>query len=132
MASTSKKGLKDKRKASTRRNKLKQLNSLPTIKNVDIEAIKEEFKKNKKSSPSKKDTKETPKAEVKDAISNAEETVAQPVEEKKPAKNKVEEDKAEEKAPKKAAPKKKAPAAKKEKESPKEDKKEESKDKEDN
>jgi len=41
---------------------MKRLNALPTIKNVDIEAIKAEFTKNAKSTP--KVEKEVPKAEA--------------------------------------------------------------------
>lgn len=95
------KGRKNKAVAKKRVNTMKQLNSLPSIKNIDIEAIKAEFAK-KKEKPVKK---EKPKAERK-----VEETTGQ-------VEAEVKEEKPKKKAPaKKSAAKKKAVPKKGEKE----------------
>ncbi|MEQ9303098.1 MAG: hypothetical protein RJQ14_04215, partial [Marinoscillum sp.] len=97
------KGKRNKSRAKNRVAKIKKLNTVPTIKNVDIEEIKKSFEKApaKKAEPKKEEAK-----------------VEAPVKEEAPAKEEKKETKAaapktkaaasEEKPKKKAAPKKKA------------------------
>lgn len=92
------KAKRNKARAKVRLAEIQRLNKVPTLKNVDVEAIKEEFAKNPKKATAKKEEVKEEKAEAPKA------------EKKAPAKAKKEEaPKAEKKAPakKKAAPKKK-------------------------
>lgn len=92
------KAKRNKVKAKVRQESIQRLNSKPVIKSVDVEQIKEEFKKGSKG---------TAKADTKKADTKKEEAKA---EAKAPAKEakaeKAEEPKAEKKETKKAAPKK--------------------------
>lgn len=99
------KGRKNKSRAKARVKTIQRLSGSPMIKNVDIEAIKEEFEKNltKKSAPKKKKEEKPVEAAI------VEEKVA--AVEAKPAKEKEAVAKTEEKP--KAVKKAKAPAKKK-------------------
>ncbi|MEQ8470464.1 MAG: hypothetical protein RIC35_04730 [Marinoscillum sp.] len=90
------KGKRNKSRAKNRVAKIKRLNTVPTIKNVDIEEIKKSFEKTpaKKAEPKKEETKvEAPAKEEQKA--------------EKPA-PKAKAEAGEEKPKKKAAPKKKS------------------------
>jgi hypothetical protein len=53
------KGLRNKANSAKRTGEIKRLTSTPIIKNIDVEAIKEEFAKNSGSKPAAKSAAET-------------------------------------------------------------------------
>ena len=92
------KAKRNKTRARVRQETIQRLNTKPVIKSVDVEEIKEEFKKGSKGSAKADTKKEEAKAEKKEAKA--------PAKKEKAEAKKSEEPKAEKKEAKKAASKK--------------------------